>query len=242
MRKPLLAAWFPGLLPGLVSAVPAAGAPEADGAPVSSAAPDPSRPAGGPVPPVDRAALERELQALAQGEPDPIQARESMAMCYDMAEIDGRAEYVCPICGERTVYAASGDPYRSPDDRVSDAGWSLVVADLVGARRLVAEAQAAMAGRGVDLLLDERQLCRRCMPTVMDPALVLRVTLAGQVPFDVVGVRSQDLRFLREWLVEKNPAAREALRTSPLADAVSRIERALAGPPSSPPKGETPAR
>src|SRR5512137_2277649 len=76
-------------------------------------------------------------------EPDPTMG----AMCYDMAGPPSVAEYVCPVCGEKTVYS-------------DDNTWFLSY-ELPTARLLLEQAASAS---GLDVALDESQFCSSCSP------------------------------------------------------------------------------
>lgn len=90
-------------------------------------------------------------------EPDPTMG----AMCYDMAGPPDVAEYVCPVCGEKTVYS---------DEHTWFLGFELPTV-----RLLIEEAASAS---GLEMTLDESQFCSFCSPGEDDPGLVLSIEYA----------------------------------------------------------------
>ena len=102
-----------------------------------------------------REQLDKLLTALAE-KPAPEAKVMVHAMCYDMAAPPKRFEYVCPKCGEKTIYsrdakATDGNPF---------AGWEAMLAvqslhyhrgELFKLRKL-----------GIDASFDERAFCSAC--------------------------------------------------------------------------------
>ncbi|MFA6619449.1 MAG: hypothetical protein WCT23_10335 [Candidatus Neomarinimicrobiota bacterium] len=82
------------------------------------------------------------------------------AMCYEMMAAPVVAEYICPVCGEKTLYE---------DYRATFIEW-----ELQGARRL---AESIDAGTEFNVTLDETLFCDYCSEDSQDePSLLLRVT------------------------------------------------------------------
>ena len=91
--------------------------------------------------------LEKLLAELAE-KPAPENMPATFAMCYEMACPAERFEYVCPECGEKTLYA------NGAAATVEEAQWYHEwVRDEV--REL-----------GLDFTIDERTLCASCKKTV----------------------------------------------------------------------------
>jgi len=82
--------------------------------------------------------------------PDPVLG----AMCYDMALPAPVTEYVCPVCGERTVYEQ----------------WCWLLHELPRSRELF---QAIADSVDFPVMLDERLLCSHCAPSDEEPGIVL---------------------------------------------------------------------
>lgn len=81
------------------------------------------------------------------------------AMCYEMMAPPMVAEYICPVCGEKTLYE---------DYRTEFIEW-----ELQGARRL---AESIDEATEFSITLDETLFCDYCSEgSHQDPALLLRV-------------------------------------------------------------------
>ncbi len=115
------------------------------------------------------------LEAVAK-EPEPEFVMG--AMCYAAMPIPEIAEYVCPVCGEKTVYGAGGTPY--------------ILWQIDTARSLV---EAIRASGTLDVALDETSFCSACAPDSVEPVLRLTVTFEdGTVVNPEVDV--EDIRML----------------------------------------------
>jgi hypothetical protein len=88
--------------------------------------------------------------------PEPVMG----AMCYAAAMYPEVAEYVCPVCGEKTLY--------------TDYNTEFVEWELQGCRRLFGEIEAVVE---MEIELDETQFCQYCSGgEIESPMLVLRIT------------------------------------------------------------------
>ncbi|MDM7993328.1 MAG: hypothetical protein QUS11_08445 [Candidatus Fermentibacter sp.] len=96
------------------------------------------------------------LEAVAR-EPEPEYVMG--AMCYAAMPMPDITEYVCPVCGEKTVYR--------------DADHAFLLWQIDTARSLVSEIQAAGT---LDVALDETGFCSFCSPDSVTPGLRLVVT------------------------------------------------------------------
>ncbi len=135
------------------------------------------------------------LDELAKSEPPKELAWG--AMCYWMGEPPDRAEYICPECGERTLYGkggAEGDGDRKGDFHVMrdlDEG-------IAGCRRYAFEI------KHISLELDESQFCGHCNPGVDYPVLGIVIHYRGEEkPHRVWGVTPADVRLVSEFLAGK---------------------------------------
>ncbi|MDR0902934.1 MAG: LysM peptidoglycan-binding domain-containing protein [Opitutaceae bacterium] len=130
----------------------------------------------------------REMLRRIENEPAPEQ--KMGAMCYAMAVPPDRAEYVCPSCGQKTLYAGTKNN-RSPTVH-------LISRELTAMRRLASEIQKHT--NAVTLLEDE--FCSHCrgpvlVPGVSDsPTARLRVRLDEKTETITRGVTENDLRLL----------------------------------------------
>lgn len=105
------------------------------------------------------------------------------AMCYEMASPPDRAEYVCPKCGEKTLYTK---------DAAREVEW-----ELESCRR---EFLKLKASTGLLLALDESSYCSHCRPDAKTHALTLVVTYADGSSHTNAAVTAGDLRILQGFL------------------------------------------
>jgi hypothetical protein len=119
------------------------------------------------------------------------------AMCYEVAPPLRRADYVCPKCGERSLY---DENTPSPDQRTKNRVARVVAYEVPSCRREVAEIGRVASNAKVSL--DESQFCRKCSPNVTAPKLVLHVSYRGKIR-DIEEINHEDLRILREFFAGK---------------------------------------
>jgi len=104
------------------------------------------------------------------------------AMCYEMMAAPAVAEYICPVCGEKTLY--------------EDYTTAFIEWELPGARRLVESIDEAT---DFQVSLDETMYCDFCSEFPdEDPHLILRVQ--GNEGETVNRVSISDLRKLDSFL------------------------------------------
>jgi predicted RNA-binding Zn-ribbon protein involved in translation (DUF1610 family) len=148
--------------------------------------------------------------------PVPTDLNTMGAMCYKPAAPAQRTEYVCPTCGERTVY--------------SGALASTVERDLASCRRLIASLPL------LDASLDESQFCRKCSPEVTAPQLTLVVRYVDGAEKRATPVTPEDLVLLREF--ERGQTKHEGPmgRETPLLEHRARLGELLGliAPPTGP--------
>jgi hypothetical protein len=122
--------------------------------------------AGGVSP--ERGICSRSIKGLSGAELDSLLTRLKVdeapqlvmgAMCYDMAMPELVTEYVCPVCGEKTVY--------------EEGSWLLY--ELPRCRAVFEAIDAAV---DIPIALDERLLCSRCSEGEELPYLILEVVTA----------------------------------------------------------------
>ncbi len=82
------------------------------------------------------------------------------AMCYEMMAAPEVSEYICPVCGEKTIYNYSQSAFIE---------W-----ELEGCRRM---ADSINANTDFEIILDEALFCDFCSPDAGDdePEMLLRV-------------------------------------------------------------------
>ncbi len=115
------------------------------------------------------------LEAVAkEDEPEYVMG----AMCYAAMPMPDVTEYVCPVCGEKTVY--------------TDADHAFLLWQIDTARSLVSQMQAIGT---LDVALDETGFCSFCAPDSVLPGLRLAITYEdGTTVTPEVNV--EDLRML----------------------------------------------
>ena len=181
-----------------------------------------SRPAGGTGPnqtgvtavrsrdlkTLNRQQIQKMLQRIATTKPP---APKMGAMCYEMVAPPSRAEYVCPTCGEKTLYTQQ-QAYR-------------VNGELQDCRRIMKE----MANSAVTL--DESAWCRKCQPDVKEPALVLRLRYDDGTTRTVEKVKSDQLRLLRDFFAGQLLVKGVQDRETPLKEKLGELETLLGEKP-----------
>lgn len=112
------------------------------------------------------------------------------AMCYDIAGPPLRIDYVCPSCGEKTLYAVDTDA----DEKVRQQHWKTawVIQELESLRRLTQQIDT------LDVALDESQFCCHCNSAIKDPKVGLVITYPDRLePHRVWDVHWTDLTMLK---------------------------------------------
>lgn len=154
---------------------------------------------------------------LARIETQPAPMEKMGAMCYEMSMPAPVTEYVCPVCGEKTLYPlAKGD-------------WAMPLNGLEGLRQMQAEAQAQAEKRGVSVTLDESAFCRNCMPQAPegDPEAVLVVRLPDGKVVRSENISSYDLRILRDFLAGSDVLKGSHDEEIPLKDLLPKLNALL---------------
>ena len=153
---------------------------------------------------LNRQQIQQMLQRVATAKPP---APKMGAMCYDMAAPPNRAEYVCPVCGEKTLYT------QQQARRVS---WELETC-----RRLMKEIASSA------VTLDESSWCKKCQPDAKEPALALRLRFDDGTTRTVEKVNPEQLRLLRDFLGGKLLVKGETDMETPLKDKLGELEKLL---------------
>jgi hypothetical protein len=114
------------------------------------------------------------------------------AMCYEMAYIENTVhEYVCPVCGEKTIYKKSKD--KEKFQYIEG-----VFNEINECRREIEKVE------GINIKLDETEFCGHCKPKIEKPKLYLLVNIAGQKDTTKISTFSyMDIRILQEFLDNK---------------------------------------
>lgn len=137
--------------------------------------------------------IERQLEHLAKSPPPKKLAMG--AMCYAIAVPSQTVDYICPECGEKTLYSM---PDSNEPNAFSQA-WNAARAlswELQDCRRLVQQINK------VDAKLIESQFCRHCSPDASHPRLGLEVRY-NEAVHQTWDVTSYDLVALKAFLEGK---------------------------------------
>lgn len=132
------------------------------------------------------------------------------AMCYDMAGPPPTADYVCPVCGHKTLY--------------SEGDTAFVTWELGACRR---EFDQVVGSGNLKMVLDESSFCAQCSPNANKHELVLKVAYSDGSTHSAGGVRQIDLRMLRYFLGGSLSFQGLQEETEPLKDQIPRLRELL---------------
>ena len=159
------------------------------------------------------AEIERMLERI---ETRPAPEMKMGAMCYDMCMPPPVTEYVCPVCGEKTLYP------------VPEGHWSTPLNSLEDLRRMQAQAQMEAGKRGASVELDETAYCRNCRPAAVDhPAAVLVVRLPDGRQTRTENFAEDDLGLLRDFFAGKDVKVGPQDDEMPLKESLPRLRELL---------------
>ncbi len=108
------------------------------------------------------------------------------AMCYDVAAPPSRAEYVCPRCGEKTLYT-SGDT-------------EFIARELEACRR---EFDMLKKETKLPISLDESSYCGHCSPNARQHQLIFSITYDNGRTHTDSPITCQDIQMLKAFLQER---------------------------------------
>lgn len=158
------------------------------------------------------AGLRKQLQELARS--DPPKELSMGAMCYEMAMPPVRIDYTCPVCTNKTLYAASEENGWNESTRF--LSW-----ELDACRRLVKEI------KGLDIHLDESLFCKHCKPDADARKLALVIFYPEGKTHRVDDVSLEDLTLLKEFTSGSKTHSGAQGRETPLKDHLPRLEQLL---------------
>jgi hypothetical protein len=209
-----------------------------------------------------REELRRRLEELARSEP-PLDLS-SGAMCYSVAAPSEVVEYLCPVCGQKTLYALGNEPGPksawsrlgrflqagqgaerkaeapasggAPTRSISltDAGWANLGLVEYGLEYCRRQVEECRAGE-LGITLDESQFCEQCRPGLTAPKLAL-VVQGERREHRVEGVTVTDVQLVAEFLEGKNKHVGDMGREVPLKEHAPRLAQLLGiNPPGTEP-------
>ncbi|GEM_PF-599325 len=139
------------------------------------------------------------------------------AKCYDMAGPPARIDYVCPRCGEKTLY--------TNDSKDRRASTFFLQYELSECRRMAKDIQA------ISIELDEHEYCRKCSPGTKEPLLILKVRYPGKEGVTVTrGITKDDLKLIREFIAGSDRHEGEQGREAALKQYLPRLQQLLGAP------------
>lgn len=155
---------------------------------------------------VTKEEMQKKLKHLSNS-PAPSNLKQG-AMCYEVAGPPARAEYVCPVCGEKTLY--------------TDDFTSFIQYDLQGCRYSVSKI------KGIDAELDESQFCKKCSPDVINPSMCLEYSYSGDTAKQkICDISENDLELLVEFTNGSKIHTGFNGTEYPLKEYVGRLEKLL---------------
>ena len=176
--------------------------------------------------------IEEKLKHLATT--PPPEKMNFGAMCYSTSMAIGTISYICPVCGEKTLYKYIGENewVTSNGEELSDLelthrkrryeAFEMVLREINACRREVQKV------KGINISLDESGFCDHCCPYITYPILYLLINIGGES--DTVktpNIDYMDIRLIHEFLsgslVHKGYADEE----TPLVDYMGRIKELL---------------
>ena len=147
------------------------------------------------------------------------------AMCYAPPPMPNRAEYICPICNQKTLYV-----FSTNDSRSSNACWHIAY-DLTTARRLIGEIQKyAPAVR-----LRENNFCDNCYPNHGTPNLGVIIRYDDGTEIATDNISTEDLQILLGFFSGALIYNAGGPDTKPLQKDMPRLKQLLGEPANPPP-------
>jgi hypothetical protein len=129
------------------------------------------------------------------------------AMCYKMAGSPERAEYICPVCGTKTLYTINTEA---------------ITHEIPSCRFLVSDLKS------INIKLDESQFCKKCNPKTKNPELCIEIKYNDESEkHKTCNISSFDLQLVHEFLKGKTTHLGETGGETPLKDYMERIKTVL---------------
>ena len=160
------------------------------------------------------AEIERMLQKIETSPAPPV--TKMGAMCYDISLPPPVTEYVCPVCGEKTLYP------------LAENRWETPVNGLEELRGMQIQVNKQARRRDVSVTLDERQFCRKCMPDFTNvPQTVLVVKLPDGHEQRTDRFSMNDILMLKDFFAGKRLTTGINDAETPLKDELPRLRELL---------------
>lgn len=156
------------------------------------------------------------------------------AKCYAISRPPSHVEFICPTCGEKTLYSAPLGGclfvglFSSPKKQKQQPGhrqikecWHDPIHQ-IGICDSMVEKLSAIGAK-----LDKREFCSNCCPEVDSPQLGLTIQLLGEDPRYIFPIDKTDLLLLQEFLNGNKKIPMSFGRERPLVNFQKRIEELL---------------
>jgi hypothetical protein len=162
-----------------------------------------------------RRQIDEKLKHLTES-PTPIEPFHG-AMCYFVApSLDKIHEYICPTCGEKTIYKRNKNPEK------------FEAVDEVLGFKIEACRKEIEKVKGINIKMDESEFCAYCNPHIKVPKLCLFVNIAGQRDTTkIFEFNYIDIRLLHTFLDGELKYKNEINIESALIDKMDRIKELL---------------
>ncbi len=132
------------------------------------------------------------------------------AMCYEVAAVPERAEYVCPKDGTKTLF--------------TNRMRSYIVWELPYLRESVAK----LKDFGIEAVLDESEFCKKCTPKQPeDPQVTLIIVYPDGKVHSTRGVHGVDIKLIQEFLNGSKKHTMSNGEEEPLKKHIPRLEQLL---------------
>ncbi len=162
---------------------------------------------------VSKKDIEQMLISLSKS--DPKNLAPVGAMCYKVAATPDRIEYICPVCGEKTLYT-------SDIKNIYQRNFTKIIyEDLQQMRQIVSKMPK------IDCVLDESQLCKKCSPDVENPDLCLIIKIKDEKLHKTCNISLIDIELLYEFLSGQEIHRTKYDKEEPLKNYQNRIEELL---------------
>ena len=156
--------------------------------------------------PFTKKSIKERLTALAK-KPAPKNLKMG-AMCYDVAYTENRTDYVCPKCGQKTIYTV-------------EFGY-LITNTIPDCRNYM------NSFRGLKANIDESQFCRKCSPHIKKPELCFEINYSDENKVHkTCGINEKDMQLVSEFLNQSKVHRSFNDSEEPLKNYVKRLEELL---------------
>jgi hypothetical protein len=134
------------------------------------------------------------------------------AMCYRIALPPNRAEYCCPVCGEKTLYSNESQLAR------------IILVEIPEIRRII----QSINDTSIRATIDESAFCSKCTPNAKSRQVCLTVSYSNDpLLHTTCPVTQDDIRLLQEFISGKQIHKMERDAEAPLVDYMKRLEELL---------------